>query len=57
MSAQVHDTPQSTKCPQKYQPPAIIFEKVVEAVAATCDFDPPLTKAGGGDGCTGPSFS
>lgn len=40
-----------------YEPPAIIFEKVVEAVANTCNFDPPLTKDSGPQGCTGLLFS
>ena len=40
-----------------YEPPAIIFEKVIEAVANTCAFDPPLTKSNAGEGCTGLTFS
>ncbi|MEE8142983.1 MAG: hypothetical protein V3T77_07780 [Planctomycetota bacterium] len=53
-SEQKPQTPPST--PRKYEPPAIIFQRRVEAVANTCNFDPPLTKAGG-DGCTGLLFS
>ena len=41
----------------EYEPPAVIFESVVEAVANTCNFDPPLTKASVGEGCTGLTFS
>ena len=40
-----------------YEAPAIIFEKVIEAVANTCAFDPPLTKSNAGEGCTGLTFS
>lgn len=40
-----------------YDPPRIIFEKRVEAVATTCEFDPPLTKSSVGEGCTGMTFS
>ncbi|MFN0059457.1 MAG: PqqD family protein [Planctomycetota bacterium] len=40
-----------------YETPRVLFQKVIEAVAATCSFDPPLTKSGGGDGCTGLTFS
>ena len=40
-----------------YEAPAVIFEKQIEAVATTCNYDPPLTKQGGGDGCTGLLFS
>ncbi len=40
-----------------YDAPAVIFESVVEAVANTCNFDPPLTKSSVGEGCTGLTFS
>lgn len=40
-----------------YDPPKIVFEKVIEAVANTCNFDPPLTKSSAMEGCTGLTFS
>jgi hypothetical protein len=40
-----------------YEPPAIILERRIEAVANTCAFDPPLTKSNAGEGCTGLTFS
>ena len=40
-----------------YEPPAVLFEQVIEAVANTCNFDPPLTKASVAEGCTGLTFS
>lgn len=40
-----------------YDPPQIVFEKVIEAVANTCNFDPPLTKSSVMEGCTGMTFS
>ncbi|MEM7167528.1 MAG: hypothetical protein AAF581_18875 [Planctomycetota bacterium] len=40
-----------------YEAPAIIFEKKIEAVANTCEFDPPLTKSNVMEGCTGLTFS
>ncbi len=43
--------------PRNYEAPAIIFERVVEAVANTCNFDPPLTKSTVPEGCTGLTFS
>ena len=41
----------------RYEPPAIIVERRIEAVANTCAFDPPLTKSNAGEGCTGQTFS
>ncbi len=43
--------------PPRYEPPAIILERRIEAVATTCAFDPPLTKSNAGEGCTGLTFS
>ena len=40
-----------------YEPPAIILERRIEAVATACAFDPPLTKSNAGEGCTGMTFS
>ena len=40
-----------------YEPPAIILERRIEAVANTCAFDPPLTKSNPAEGCTGLTFS
>ena len=40
-----------------YEPPAIVVERRIEAVANTCAFDPPLTKSNAGEGCTGLTFS
>lgn len=48
------DNPEETVA---YEAPAIIFEKKIEAVANTCEFDPPLTKANVMEGCTGLTFS
>ncbi|MCA8961318.1 MAG: hypothetical protein KDC38_12425 [Planctomycetes bacterium] len=42
---------------ETYGAPAIEFEQVIEAVANTCNFDPPLTKASAAEGCTGLTFS
>jgi hypothetical protein len=42
---------------EAYEPPAIVFEKRIEAVANTCNFDPPLTKSNADEGCTGQTFS
>ena len=53
----VIDSDRDVPIARAYSPPAIIFAKQIEAVAASCAFDPPLTKAGGGDGCTGLTFS
>ena len=39
------------------EPPAIIFEQKIEAVANVCNFDPPVTKSNVGEGCTGLTFS
>ncbi len=41
----------------RYEPPAVIFEQKIEAVANTCNFDPPTTKSNAGEGCTGLTFS
>lgn len=43
--------------PETYEPPAIILERRIEAVANTCAFDPPLTKSNAMEGCTGLTFS
>ena len=39
-----------------YEPPAIVLERRIEAVANTCAFDPPLTKSNAMEGCASDRF-
>lgn len=50
-------SPEAENEQRRYEPPAIIVERRIEAVANTCAFDPPLTKSNAGEGCTGLTFS